>query len=126
MAYEYKIGSTLGGMSLLTSLGIRAAPQAGYRQYATVLKLGDNTQKGQGFPIITWHWAFVSLAERAVFMAFLSAGALSATVFIRSRLPNNTFANYQCKMQVPTGEENLSVGKILDFTLVFTGCVLIP
>lgn len=126
MAYEYKIASTLGGLALLTSLGIRAAPQSGYRQYSTILKLGDNTQKGQGFPIITWHWTFVTLAERAVFMAFLSAGALSASVFIRSRLPNNTYANYQCKMQAPTGEENLSVAKILDFTLVFTECVLIP
>jgi len=126
MAYEYMAGSTLIGMEDLKALGLRGSPQPGYRPFSTVVKLGDNTQKGQGFPIVTWHWAFLSVAERDVFISMTSAGSLSAPAFIRSRLPDNTWATFECIMNLPTGEENLSVGQIIGFDLVFTECVLIP
>ncbi|MDQ3004338.1 MAG: hypothetical protein M3R47_03000 [Chloroflexota bacterium] len=124
-AYEYKFGQTEAGMALLPSLGIRGAPESGYRPFAATITLGDATLKGQGYPVITWHWAFLTVAERAVFVTPL-AGALSGTAFIRTRKPDNTWANYQCIQNLPTGEENLSVGKIIGFDIEFTHCILIP
>lgn len=126
MAPEYKIGATEGGMELLPAAGIRAAPQSGYRPYATTIALGDGTLRGQGYPIVTWHWAFVTVAERDVFLAFLDEGALSGEVFMRTRLPDNTWATFQCIQNLPTGEENLSVGKIIGFDVEFTHLILIP
>jgi hypothetical protein len=82
--------------------------------------------KGVGFPIVTWHWAFVTVAERDVFIDLLDEGALSGPAFIRTRLPDNTWATFECVMNMPTGEENLSVGKILGFDIQFTHCIMIP
>lgn len=126
MAYEYKIGATEMDMALLPAAGIRAAPQSGYRPYAITITLGDGTLRGQGYPIVTWHWAFVTVAERDVFLDFLDEGALSGECFIRTRLPDNTFATFECVMTMPTGEENLQVGHIIGFDVQFTHCVLIP
>ena len=124
MAYEYQYGSTEIEMQTLRALGIRAAPQPGYRPYATTIKLGDNTIKGQGFPIVTWHSGFITVAERGIFLAGMGSN-LTIERFIRTRLPNDTWATFQCLQNIPTGEENLSVGKIIGFDIVFTECVLI-
>jgi len=126
MSYEYSLGPTVDDLELLPAAGIRAAPQAGYRPYAFTVQLGDGTLRGQGFPIVTWHWSFITVAERDVFIAFLDAGALSGPAFIRTRLPDNTWATFDCIMNAPTGEENLSVGKIIGFDVEFTHCILIP
>jgi hypothetical protein len=125
MAYDYQFGETEGGMQLLKDLNIRAAPQSGYRPYSVVVRLGNGLQQGNGFPIVTWHWAFVSIAERDVFADVLD-GALSAAAYIRTRLPDGTWATFSCIMNAPTGEENLSNGTIINFDLTFTHCVLIP
>ena|SRR5690349_14622750 len=124
MAYEYKFGETEGGMQLLKALGIKGSPQSGYRPYSVVVRLGDGKQQGNGFPIVTWHWAFLTVDERDVFADALD-GALSAEVYIRTRLPDDTWATFFCVMNAPTGEENLSVGKIINFDLTFTHCILI-
>jgi hypothetical protein len=125
MAYEYKFGETEETMELLTAQGVRAAPQAGYRPYSVTIRLGDGTLQGNGFPIVTWHWAFLTVEERAVFIEPLD-GALSLPIYIRTRLPDNTWATFSGILNAPTGEENLAVGKVIGFDLTFTQCVLIP
>lgn len=123
--HEYEYGTTLGGMQPLRDIGIKASPLAGFRQYSVAVRLGDGTLQGHGFPIITWHWNFISVAERAVFVDSLN-GALSGTAFIRTRLPDNTWADFETVINVPIGEENLQVGFIIGFDLTFTYCSLIP
>lgn len=118
--FEYKYGTTQGGMELLSTLGI-AAPLAGYRPYSVTVRLGDGNLQGHGLPIITWHWNFISVANRAIFLDPLN-GALSGPAFIRTRLPDNTWEDFETIMNVPTGEENLQVGFILGFDLTFTYC----
>ena len=119
--FQYKFGTTQGGMELLSNLGVEA-PLSGYRPYSTVIRLGDGNLQGHGLPVITWHWGFISVASRAVFLDPLN-GALSGPAFIRSRLPDNTFASFETIMNVPTGEENLQSGFILGFDLTFTYCI---
>lgn len=126
MAYEYSIGATEETIELLPAAGIRAAPQSGYRPYSVTVTLGDGTLQGHGAPIVTWHWAFVTVEERDVFIDLLDEGALSGPVFIRTRLPDNTWATFECIQNMPTGEENLSSGKIINFDVEFTHCILIP
>lgn len=126
MAHEYQIGATEGAMELLPEAGIRASPRPGWRPYATAIELGDSTLRGQGYPIVTWHWASVLLTERAVFIAFLDEGALSGDVFIRTRLTDGTWATFQCVMNMPTGEEDAQSRSVLNFDIQFTHCILIP
>ena len=73
---------------------------------------------------MTWHYGFITVAERGIFLAGMGSN-LTIERFIRTRLPNDTWATFQCLQNIPTGEENLSVGKIIGFDIVFTECVLI-
>jgi hypothetical protein len=124
MALDFQIGNTEETMVDIYTL-TRAAPHAGYRPYSTVIRLGDGTQQGNGFPIVTWHWASVTVAERDALIGDLGDD-LSAARFIRTRLPDNSFATFECIMHRPTGEEDLQAGKILSFDIEFTHCVIIP
>lgn len=123
--YEYMFGETEGEMELLRALGIRSSPLSGYQPYAMNIRLGDGTLTGQGLPVITWHFSLLSVTERAVFVDPMN-GNLSMPAFIRTRLPDNTWATFECIMARPTGEENLSNGTIINFDLEFTHCILIP
>jgi hypothetical protein len=124
MPYEFKIGTTEGGMVDIYTLA-NAAPHAGYRPYSQVLRTAAGTQKGVGFPLVTWHWDVITVAERDELIGDLGDD-LSAARFIRTRLPDNTFATFECIMHRPTGEEDLQAGRILDFDIEFTHCILIP
>lgn len=125
MTHEYKYGATLETMELLPDLDIRSSPLSGYRPFAATIRLGDGTLKGQGFPVITWHWTFVTMAEREVFVSDPNE-ELSKSVYIRSRLPDGTWATFSCIQNRPTGEENFQAQKILGFDIEFTHCTLIP
>lgn len=124
-AYEYKLGPDSSSLVLLSDYNI-PAPHSGYQPYSVLVKLGDATLKGQGFPVVTWHWAFVTTAQRDTFISFLDAGALSGSVGIRSRKPDNSWADFDCIMNLPTGEEDLQAGRVLNFDVTFTHCVEIP
>lgn len=124
MAYQFQYGVTAETMVNLNTL-VRAAPLAGYRPFATTKGLGDGKTKGQGFPVVTWHWAFLTVDERDELVGDMGDD-LSVERFIRTRLPDNTWATFQCLQHRPTGEENLQVGKVIGFDLEFTHCVLIP
>ena len=123
-SYEYEIGETEGTMVDIYTL-TRAAPHAGFRPFATTVRLGNGSTKGVGFPVVTWHWAAVTVDERDNLIGDMG-DALSVERVIRTRLPDNTWATYSCIMHRPTGEEDLQAGKILGFDIEFTNCVLIP
>jgi hypothetical protein len=125
MAHEYSYGATLETMALLPALDIRSSPRSGYRPFTTTVRLGDGKLQGLGFPVVTWHFTFVTMAERDVFVDDPD-DPLSKNVYIRSRLPDGTWATFSCIQNRPTGEEDFQAQKILGFDIEFTHCVLIP
>lgn len=124
MSSEYKIGSTLVGMQLLTDLGISASPRPSYRPYADAVKLGTGDLMGQGFPVAEWHWDVMRIGESDILAGFLTSG-LSGDVFIRTRLNRlssglYTWGNFQCVMNWPTGDEDIQSRKNLSLSITFT------
>jgi hypothetical protein len=125
MSHQYSYGATEETMELLPALDIRSSPLSGYRPFSATIRLGDGSLKGQGFPIVTWHWSFVNMTEREVFVDDPN-DELSKSVYIRSRLPDGTWATFSCIQNRPTGEENFQAQQILGFDIEFTHCILIP
>ncbi len=112
---EFAIGTTLAGMQALSAMSI-PAPQSTFRPYSTDIRLGDGTMRGMGFPVATWHWGFLSAAQRDVLKAFCAGQ--SALVYLRTTKDNMVFDDYQAVMVWPTEEER-AAGRVLDFTLEF-------
>lgn len=112
---EFAIGNTLAGIQALRALSI-PAPQSTYRPYSTDIRLGDGTMRGMGFPIATWHWGFLSAAQRDLLRTYCTGQ--SALVYIRTPKDDLSFVDYQAVMVWPSEEERAS-SRVLDFTLEF-------
>jgi hypothetical protein len=118
--YDYQIGTT-SSMTNVESLTVASgdpvpAPKSSFKPYADKLALGDGTARGVGFPSATWHWGYLTLAQRNALRVFCSGQ--SAAVYIRTRKDDDTYANYTATLIWPDEEEK-EAGRRLDFTLQF-------
>lgn len=123
MAYEYKIGSTLGGLALLSSLGI-PAPKHAFVPYSVEVDLGDGSQAGQGWATDEWHWDFLTASQRATLRTYVTGK--SAKIFIRDLIDDGaTWKNFEVEAIWPTVEDR-QAGRRLSFTLQFRAMVEQP
>lgn len=128
---EYKIGSTLLGMSLLETilsreLGDVLSPDASFRPYATAIELADGSLKGQGFPVAIWRFNHLSEANRQILKNFITG--LSGSVYIRTDTNESSggalvWKNFLCKMKWTPEDEDKVAGHTLGIVLTFTHLV---
>jgi len=94
---DFKIGTTEGGMvnieSLTTPLEI---PKSEYLPYARIVNLGNGGKRGVGFPMAIWTFPLLTLEQRDQLKSFCTNA--SAEVFIRTKLNNDTYANFSATM----------------------------
>lgn len=121
MAYEYKIGTTLVGLqTLVAQLGMQADPRHTFKEFALSVNTVAAGVKGLGRPQASWHWDFMSLADRNILKTYIQGR--SATVYIRTRTDDDTYANFLCTAIWPDEEEK-DAGRRLDFTIEFINMV---
>lgn len=116
MSYEYKIGTTLGGMVTLESLGV-PAPEQTFVKYSQSVQLGDGTSKGVGWPSCEWRFGFLTETQRDALKAYCPNA--SAEVFIRTFDEDLDYQNYECVLIWPSNGEERTVGASIDVTLQF-------
>lgn len=121
--YEYKIGTTFGGMTNLEGLNTPVPPPfATFRPYQSVINLGDGTTRGLGFPSVTWAWAFLSNAQRDVLRAFCTGSSASVYIHTKKNDSNDAYDDYLGVMLWPEEEQSENHHK-MDFTLTFVSLV---
>lgn len=120
MASELEIGTTLVGLATLDSLGI-ILPKTSYTPHSSLLRLGDGTVKGMGWPTATWHWNIISATQKAILRTY-STGA-SEIIFIRTKLNDGTYEDFECVMIWPPNDE-ISATRSLSFTIQFQRLVV--
>lgn len=116
----YQIGSTEVGMTDLASLGTAVEYPQGkehYQPYAVYKTLGDGSRKGFGLPRTKWVWAFITQEERDQLQTFFPTG--SDTVYISTRLPDDTYVDYVCIGNWPEQEPNWVGGYFRNFEIEF-------
>lgn len=136
MAQEFKLSTTLGGLTgstgLLTTLlpnrGMPIDPDYSFKPYAGVKLLGNGKRKGQGFPMAIWRWNRLSDVHRQLLRAFCPD--LSADVFIRTVINETaagvkTWANFSCIMQWTPEDEDKQAGNTLGMVIQFTHLVAV-
>jgi hypothetical protein len=86
------------------------------------VELGSGGVRGLGLPSVTWHWGFLTLAQKTALGAFCGALAVSQKVYIRTLeagLASETYATFEATLVWPEQEERAAAGRRLEFTLEF-------
>ena len=100
---EFEIGTTEGGMTNIQSLTVPLElPKSEYMPYARVVNLGSGGKRGVGSPMATWNFPLLTVEQRDQLKSFC-AGA-SGPVFIRTKLNDDTYADFSATMIWPEGE----------------------
>lgn len=118
--YDYEIGLTYGGMANVEGLTVTLlAPRHTFQDFSQELPLASGGQKGGGWPLASWTWAYVTQAQRNQLKTFCPTG-LSADVFIKTRDASGAFAVFTAVLVWPIQEgSEKRAGTILDFELKF-------
>ena len=122
---EFEIGTTEGGMANLeTIIEPEHAPKSTYLPYARVYNKGSGGTRGVGSPVATWTFGYLSAGEYNVLKAYCPGA--SADVFIRTKLDDDTYADFQAKMIWPNEGPDRWYGERRNLTIIFRNLILIP
>lgn len=101
---EYEIGTTLGGMTALETLATPVElPNPEYYPYSRIVTLGDGSARGLGMPKAIWTFPLMEVAQITMLRTFC-AGA-SATVFIRTKKNDGSYASFEGEMVWPVSKD---------------------
>ena len=119
MAYE--IGTTEAGMTALSALPVPVGDPKSkehFERYALYRLAGDGRKKGYGLPRTKWEWGFITQEERDQLKTFFPLE--SNTVFIKTRLPDDSFATYEAIGNWIEQEGNFGGGYVKNLVIEFT------
>ena len=105
-----------------------AEPDYAYKPFQEIIKLGDGSKKGRGYPSAQWSWHGISELDREVLRTFCAG--LSADVYICT--PTNetsggdrVWINASATMNWMEADEEKNSDHTLDFQIEFTGMVAV-
>ena len=119
-ATTYEIGTTLGGMVTLASLDI-PVPESDFTDFSDSVKLGSGLTRGLGYPLVTWHYGFLYLAQWDA-LIFDFCPTASASIFIATPNNSQTFLRYTAVM-VPPPKYIIRNAKYIDVTVSFNNLI---
>jgi hypothetical protein len=121
---EFEIGTTQVGMTNIESLATPVPlPQFDYLPFARVVNLGSGGTRGVGSPVATWTFGLLSIQEYNQLRTFC-AGA-SAVVYIRTRVDDDTYDDFQAKMIWPNEGQGRWFGNRKNFVITFRNLVAV-
>jgi hypothetical protein len=113
-AYDFKLGTSVGGLRTLDSLSI-TNPKPYFHPFTQEINLANSTVMGHGWPMAEWVWGYLADQDRAALRVFCPGA--SASVFIRTTNDALTYKNYSAVMIWPTPPEDRQAGRVVGFTL---------
>ena len=119
MTHEFEIGTTSETMTNLGNLTTPVtAPRSAYLPYSKIVRLADGSARGLGFPQAQWTFPLITLEERDQLKTFCTGA--SAAVYIRTKLNDDTYADFSAVMHWPEEEERWLAGVKQSLTIRFT------
>lgn len=94
---EFKIGSTEVGMENIQSLTEPLEiPRSEYYPYARTVNKGNGGKRGVGSPVAIWTFPLLTVEQRDQLKTFCPDA--SGVVYIRTKLNDDTYADFQATM----------------------------
>lgn len=120
--YEFKIGTSVGGETLLSAFGVPVRwPRDEFVRYPEVKDLASGGVQGIGLPQANWYWDFIPSDQYAVLKVF-RVDLTTGNVVIRTRDDNNEFHTFVGDLVwQPTPQ--WSAGRVLKLELKFVNLV---
>jgi hypothetical protein len=119
---DFKIGTTLVGMTNIESLSTPLLPpKSTFLDFARVYSKGNGGTRGVGSPVATWSFPILSVAQYNQLKSFCSGA--SADVYIRTKLDDDTYDDFQAKMIWPNEPQDRWFGERRNFTVIFRNLV---
>jgi hypothetical protein len=119
---DFKIGTSEGGMTNIESLTTPLPlPQFDFLPFARTVHKGNGGMRGVGFPVATWTFQLLSLAEYTQLRTFCTGA--SAEVYIRTRIDDDTYANFFVKMICPNDGMGRWYGNRKNYVVTFRNMV---
>ncbi len=122
---EFEIGATEGGM---TDIGLLTTPlpepKSNYLPYARIVNKGNGGTRGVGSPVAQWIFGVLTVEEYNQLKTFCPGA--SADVYIRTKLDDDTFADFQAKLIWPNDPQDRFYAHRKSFTVTFRNLILIP
>jgi hypothetical protein len=120
-----------GGLVTLKSLGI-PNPHPIWKPGVQSIKLGDNSARTLGSPVVEWHWGFLQQAQRDMLRTYCTGA--SASVYIVTTTTENVSSvpnvskTYLAQMiwPAPNTPEDPQTGRRLEFMILFRQLVVQP
>lgn len=114
MAREYKIGLNHAGLAYFSAIAVPMPdPRGEAMDYAQPTDLGDGTKRGLGWLQQTWHWGFLTEAQRN----HLHDTYTGKTVNVLTRKNDGTFAEYTALFTWPENEPEHYANRVIDITI---------
>jgi len=115
---EFKIGTTEVGMTNLEALATPVPlPQTDYMRFSRIVLLGSGGTRGVGSPVAIWTFQLLSIAEYNQLRTFCSGA--SAQVYIRTKVDDDSYGNFQATMIWPNESQNRWFGNRRNLVITF-------
>jgi hypothetical protein len=117
---EFKIGTTLGGMTLLSALATPVEwPKSTYMPYADVQTLISGLVRGVGFPIATWSWEVITRPQRDMLRTFCPGSSANVYIHTKTMDFSDSYDDFAAVMIWPTLEEEHDSQRRINFKIDF-------
>jgi len=121
---EFEIGATLEDLTNLSDLETPVEhPKSSFLPYARTVNKGNGGKRGIGSPVAQWDFPLLSLEERNQLKEFCEGA--SADVYIRTKLNDDSYADFSAKMIWPDSAEDRWFGEKKNFSILFRNLELI-
>jgi len=109
---DYMIGTTYANLSYFRNLAIPMLPPRGDpMDYAKTVTLGDGTQRGVGWLRQSWHWDYLTEAQRNQLYNYIG------DVFVWTRKNDGNFGLYTAELVWPDTEPEHYCNRVIDLTV---------
>ena len=129
---DFKIATFAAGVGALVTLASLGIPKPFpiYKTGVSTVKLGDNSARTLGSPMVVWQWGFLTAAQRDTLRTYCPGA--SASVYIvtptteKISSVSNAAQTFLCQMiwPAPDNPEAPQAGRRLEFPIVFRQLVV--
>lgn len=120
---DFKIGTSVLGLTNIEGLTTPLPVPRVTRPTYELVKLGDGSYREIGFPICSWTWPQLTIAQVEQLRTFCSGSSVSIYIRTLTKVSATSYANYLATMIWPDDEDSRG-GYVFNLMIKFESMVV--